>query len=276
MAWDLLLLPASTADSTLFPHTKAKGTHTPLLPFWAWHPLMRPHGLDMAIRWYHRRSEWSQDNNGCYFSSRKDLTVKKFASKSSAVSAQEGGILYWPACWVAYKRKPGRPQSPVCSQGSTPPHPSWTQPELHHLDTVCWISKFSKVNKCHFPWACPDQQRRAHFHLSGKLESAPFKWARPFPSQANLSAPPSSERTPFHQSGKLECAPFHQSGKLERAPFHQSGKLERALLKRGLSFLSIKQWVKNLEWMQEWPNRNQLAETERGLTRFSSACLLPV
>jgi len=29
----------------------------------------------------------------------------------------------------------------VC-QWSTPPHPSWTQPELHHLDTVCWISKF--------------------------------------------------------------------------------------------------------------------------------------
>ncbi len=33
MAWDLLLLPAPTADSTLLPHTKAKGTHTPILPF---------------------------------------------------------------------------------------------------------------------------------------------------------------------------------------------------------------------------------------------------
>ncbi len=72
------------------------------------------------------------------FSSWIDWTVKKSASKSSAVSAQEEGILYWPAFWVAYKRKSGRLHSPVCSQWSTPPHPShpsWTQPELHHLDT---------------------------------------------------------------------------------------------------------------------------------------------
>ncbi len=69
--------------------------------------------------------------------------MKKSASKSWAVSAQEGGILYWPAWWVAYKIKSGRTQSLVCSQWSTPPHPSLTQPELHHLDTVCWISKLS-------------------------------------------------------------------------------------------------------------------------------------
>ncbi len=49
MAWDLFLLPASTADSTLLPHTKDKWTHIPLHPFWAWYPLMHPHGLDMAI-----------------------------------------------------------------------------------------------------------------------------------------------------------------------------------------------------------------------------------
>ncbi len=48
---------------------------------------------------------------------------------------KEGGMLYWPACWGAYKRKSWRAWSSVCSQGSTPPHPSWTQPELHHLDT---------------------------------------------------------------------------------------------------------------------------------------------
>ena len=87
MAWDLLLLPASTADSTLLPHTKDKWTHIPLHPFWAWYPLMRPHGLDMAIWWYHRRSEGSQDHNGRYFSSWIDLTVTESASKSSAVSA---------------------------------------------------------------------------------------------------------------------------------------------------------------------------------------------
>ncbi len=38
MAWDLFLLPASTADSTLLPHTKDKWTHIPLHPFWAWYP----------------------------------------------------------------------------------------------------------------------------------------------------------------------------------------------------------------------------------------------
>jgi hypothetical protein len=75
------------------PHTEARGTYTPLLLFWAWCPLMRPRGLNMAIRRYHRRSDWSQDHNGRYFSSWNDFTVKKSASKSSAVSAQEGGIL---------------------------------------------------------------------------------------------------------------------------------------------------------------------------------------
>jgi hypothetical protein len=48
-----------------------------------------------------------------YFSSGNDLTVKESAFKSLAVSAQEGGILYWPACWVAYKRKPGGAQALV-------------------------------------------------------------------------------------------------------------------------------------------------------------------
>jgi hypothetical protein len=50
----------------------------------------------------------SLDHNGRYLSSGIDLTAKKSASKSSAVSAQELGILYWPAWWVAYKRKSGR------------------------------------------------------------------------------------------------------------------------------------------------------------------------
>ncbi len=182
MAWDLLLLPAPTANSTLLPHTKAKGTPTPLLPFWAWYPLRRPRGLDMTIQGYHRRSDWSQDHNG-RFSSWKDLTVKKSASKCSAVSAQEGGILYWPACWVAYKRKPGRAQSPVCCQWLTPPHPSWTQPELHHLDTVCWISKFPIVNSATF-LECSLINRGALISIN----------------QANLSAPLSSERAPFKWS----------------------------------------------------------------------------
>ncbi len=209
----------------------------------------------LAIRWYHRRSEWSQDHNGCYFSSWNDLTVKKSASKSSAVSAQEGGILYWPAIWVAYKRRPGRPQSPVCSQWSTPPHPSWTQPELHHLDTVCWISRFSIVDKRNFPWARPDQQGRAHFHQSGKLGRAPFKWACPSQVSAPLSIYQANLSAPLSINQANLSAPS-QKGAL--FPILQTAS------------------QKNLEWMEEWPNRNQLAETERGLTHFSSARLLPV
>jgi len=215
MAWDLLLLPASTADSTLLPHTKDKWTHIPLLPFWAWYPLMRPHGLDMAIWWYHRRSEGSQDHNGRYFSSWIDLTVTESASKSSAVSAQEGGILYWPASWVAYKRKSGRLHSPVCSQWSTPPHPS----------------------------SAPLSSERAPFYQSGKLERAPLKWARPSQVGAPLSINQANLSTPF---------------------------------KRGALLPILQQWAKNLEWMKKWPKRNQPVEAERGLTHFSSACLLPV
>jgi hypothetical protein len=62
---------------------------------------------------------------------------RKLHPKVQLFQRKEGGMLYWPACWVAYKRKSWRAWSSVCSQRSTPPHPSWTQPELHHLDTVC-------------------------------------------------------------------------------------------------------------------------------------------
>ncbi len=194
--------------SCLTPRPKEPTQHTPFLPFWAWYPLMRPRGLHMAIRLYHRRSDWSQDRNGRYFSSWNNLTVKKSASKSSAVSAQEVGILYWPACWVAYKRKPGRAQSSVCSQWSTPPHPSWTQPELHHLDTVCWISKFPIVNSATF-------LERALINR-GALTSI---------NQANLSAPLSSERAPFKWAHpfpsirQLECALLKR---VRPSPFYQT------------------------------------------------------
>ncbi len=102
------------------------------------------------------RSQWSK------LQFMNQLNCDKISIQSSAVSAQEGGFLYWPASRVAYKRKSGRLHSPVWSQWSTPPHFSWTQPELHHLDTVCWISKFFS-EKCHFP-----------------SERALLKWARPF------------------------------------------------------------------------------------------------
>ncbi len=86
MAWDLLLLPAPTADSSPLLIPRPWGDHIPLLPFWAWNPLIWPRGLDMAIQEDHKRSDWSLDHNGRYLSSWNDLTVKKSAFKSSAVS----------------------------------------------------------------------------------------------------------------------------------------------------------------------------------------------
>ncbi len=165
---------------------------------------MRPHGLDMTIWRYHRWSGWSQDHDGPYFSSWNDLPVEKTASKSSAVSAQEEGMLYWPACWVVYKRKSRRAWSLVCSQRSTPPHPSWTQPELRHLDTVCWISKFPTM---------PLSFGRAQINRGAPFLSIRQTWARPPPrgapfpiNQANLSTPSSQGRALSYQSGKLERA----------------------------------------------------------------------
>jgi hypothetical protein len=49
MAWDLLLLPAPTADPSSLLTPRPWGDHIPLLPFWAWSPLMRPRGLGMAF-----------------------------------------------------------------------------------------------------------------------------------------------------------------------------------------------------------------------------------
>ncbi len=152
MAWNLFFLPASTADSTLLPHSQGQmDPHTPppLLSMASSNTASWPrHGHLVISQTVRRksRSQWSI----LQFMNR--LTVTKSASKSSAVSAQEGGIVYWPASWVAYKRKSGRLYSSVWSQWSTPPHPSWTQPELHHLDTVCWISFDHGV---HLLWISP-------------------------------------------------------------------------------------------------------------------------
>ncbi len=193
--------PCPNSGSSLPPHTKARGTHIPILPFWAWYPLMRPRVLDMAIWKYHRRSDWSQDHDGCYFSSWNDLAVEKTASKSSAVSAQEGGMLYWPACWVAYKRKSRRASSLVCSQQSTPPQPSGTQPELHHLDAVCWISKLSS-QLCHFPinqakLGAPSYHGHALSYQSGKNGRALLPGAHPFLSIRQNWTCPSHKGAPF-------------------------------------------------------------------------------
>jgi hypothetical protein len=68
------------------------------------------------------------------------------------------------ASQVAYKRNSWRAWILVCSQWWTPPHLSWPQPELHHLDTVCWISRFSC--QCHTPLG------HTHYNISSNLGHA--------------------------------------------------------------------------------------------------------
>ncbi len=174
--------PSSTClNSWLHPPPPHQGQMDPHTPS----PLFE-HGilwcsLMASIWWYHRRSEGSQDHNGRYFSSWIDLTVKKSAYKSSAVSAQEGGILYWHPCWIAYKRNMGGP-------GLQSAASDW------HCHTLCgknlnyttWILYAESVS-----WARPDQQGRAQPYQSGKLERAPLKWARPFLLIRQTWAPPS-------------------------------------------------------------------------------------
>jgi hypothetical protein len=69
--------------------------------------------------------------------------------------------------------------------------------------------------------------------------------------------------TPFPINQAKMGAPSSQGRTLS----YQSGKIGHALLTRARPFLSIKQCAKNLEWMEELPNLDQLAGTERGLCR---------
>ncbi len=62
---------------------------------------------------------------------------RKLLQKVQLFQREGGGMVYWPACRDACKRKSWGAWFSVCSQWWTPPHPSWTQPELHQLDTVC-------------------------------------------------------------------------------------------------------------------------------------------
>ncbi len=82
--------PSSTCTNSWSsppPHTKAKGTHTPLLPFWAWWPRCAASGLSVNIWRPPRPSHWSQDQAWLYFSSWIFLAVEKTALESSAFSA---------------------------------------------------------------------------------------------------------------------------------------------------------------------------------------------
>ncbi len=230
-------------------------THIPIHPFWAWHPLMQPRGLDMATWWYHKRSERSQDHNGRYFSSWIDLTVTGSASKVQLFQRRKGAFCTGLPPGLPKKENLGG--SILQSAASDRHHHTLRG---HNLNYTIWIlyaeSVSFLVNKCHFP--------------SGR---APLKWARPFlsirqtwarPSQ--VSAPLSSERAPLKWARPSQVsAPLSINQANLSAPF-----------KRGALLPILQQWVKNLDWMKGWPKRNQLVETERGVTHFSSACLLPV
>ncbi len=106
---------------------------------------------------------------------------RKLHQKVQLFQCEGGGMLYWPACWVAYNRKSWRAWFSVSSQWWTPPLPSWTQPELHHLDTVCWISKFPTM---------PLSFRARPFQSVRQTWARPPHRGAPFPTyQATLGTP---------------------------------------------------------------------------------------
>jgi hypothetical protein len=129
--------------------------------------------------------------------------VEKTASKVQLFQREGANMLYWPASQVAYKKNSW---ISVCSQWWTPPHPLWPQPELHHLDTVCWISRFSC--QCHTPLG------HTHSNLSSKLGSA----------HSNLS-----NYLGHVQSNNLEFALSNLSSNLGCALSNLSNILGRAL-----------------------------------------------
>ncbi len=195
------------------PHQGQKNPHTPP-------PLLSMVSSDVALwpRYGHpvisqtvrpkSRSQWSllqfMKRLNC-----EEICIQKF----SCFSAGRGHSVL--ACLLGcLKRKPGRAQSLVCSQWSTPPHPSWTQPELHHLDTVCWISKFPIVNNVIFleralinrgalisinqaNLSAPLSINQANLSAPLSSERTPLKWARPFPSIRQTWARPSQKGAPF-------------------------------------------------------------------------------
>ncbi len=116
MAWGLLFLPAPTADptSSLSPRPK-EPTHPsspvgrgclgvrPLASVWTFgdHP-----GRHTEVRIMHNFTSVPESS----------WLWRKLHRKIQLFQRKGGGMWYWPACWVAYKRKSGRAQSSVCSQ----------------------------------------------------------------------------------------------------------------------------------------------------------------
>ncbi len=192
---------------TLSPSSRPAGTHIPLHPFCVWYPRVRPHGLGTAI-WRQRRwSDWSQDQAGLYASSWNYMAVEKTASKVQLFQCEGANMLYWPASQVAYKRNSWRAWILVCSQWWTPPHPSWPQPELHHLDTVCWISRFP-VNVT-LLWGTPTPIYQATWDTPTPIINLSSTLV---PTLSNLSSKLGSAHSNLSnylgrvQSNNLECA----------------------------------------------------------------------
>jgi hypothetical protein len=200
MAWNLLFLPAPSADPfslltprpwgdhTLLPQTRAKGPHTPpptwdmLASVWTVGDYPDRH-TEVRIKqdftsvpessWLRRKlhrkvqqthipphtwgmvasvcSLWPQcghleTTQAVTLKSGSNMTllqflnlpgfggncIRKFSYFSVGVGAGCTGL---PA-GLPIKENLGGPVVSL-QPGSTPPHPSWTQPELHHLDTVC-------------------------------------------------------------------------------------------------------------------------------------------
>ncbi len=134
--------------------------------------------------------------------------------KFSCFSVRKGGMLYWPACWVAYKRKSWRAWTLVCSSDQH----RYT-PRGHNLNYTIWILYAESLtsHQCHSPLGMP--------------------WstgARPFQSIRQLWARPSPRGAPFPIYKENLGAPSLQG---------------RALLTGARPFFSIKQYAKNLEWI---------------------------
>jgi len=115
IAWGSLLLPAPTA-----------GPPSPLIPRQhRYTPLHPPGACGLGVR--PLASLWTfGDHPGRHTEVRikHDFTSvpesswlwRKLHQKVQLFQREGGGMVYWPACWVAYKRKSWAAWSSVCSQ----------------------------------------------------------------------------------------------------------------------------------------------------------------
>jgi len=77
---------------------------------------------------------------------------RKLHPKVQLFQRKEGGMLYWPACWVAYKENPGEPG--LQSAASDRHHHT---PRGHNLNYTIWIlyAELESSQQCHSPLGAP-------------------------------------------------------------------------------------------------------------------------